>query len=328
MAVYMRDGALLAVEEINQNGGIRGHPLNLLVRNDKGSHQGIEKADLDLIRHGVVAIIGHRNSHDTLLAYPIVTRRGVLLLGAACASSRLTGIDDLFIRTTFINDNLGSKIAGYFKRKGITKILCIVDRSNEAFTLDLFQKLQDHPGLTFYPFFINTKIDSTYPETAKLAIMSSPQAILLITGPAVTAFLAQKLKSSGCTAELFATTWAQTQDLYQYGGTSVLGMKIFTFVRPQSTYLPFRAFIKKVKKMKLTPNIRNALGYEAVKLIGKGLKKAKRPTSKALKNVLVNGNFEGVISPLKLDKFGDPHRPLWVLELRTGGKMATVEALK
>jgi len=38
-----------------------------------GTAKGIEKADLDLIEKGVVAIIGHRNARDTLLAYPIVS---------------------------------------------------------------------------------------------------------------------------------------------------------------------------------------------------------------------------------------------------------------
>ncbi len=328
MAVYVRDGALLAMEEINRSGGIMGHPLRLLVRNDGGTKEGIEKADLDLIGRGVIAIIGHRNSRDTLWAYPLVMQKGILLLSPACASSQLTGKDDLFIRTTFINDDLGEKITRYFSEKHITNVLCIVDYSNEAFSLDLFEKLKKHSSLVYYPFFVNTEKDNTYPLLAELAVLSQPQAILFITGPAVTAFLAQGVRNSGCNAPMYATSWAQTQDLFRYGGRAVVGMKIFSFVRPDTPYPPFRHFVDRLERMGFTPNIRNALGYEAVMIIAEGLKRAKELTPKALKEAMINNKFEGVIAPIPLNKYGDPCRPLWLLELFENGHMRTLRTLK
>ena len=46
---HIRDGALLAVDHINTHGGINGRPLELLIRDDENSDDGIQKADESLI---------------------------------------------------------------------------------------------------------------------------------------------------------------------------------------------------------------------------------------------------------------------------------------
>ena len=328
MAMYVRDGALLAVRDINAAGGVKGRPLKLLVRNDKGTRKGIETADLDLIQKGVGVIIGHRNGHDTLIAYPIVTSKNVLLLSPACASSKLSGRDDLFIRTTFVNDDIAQKIARYFSGKGITRLLCIIDQSNDAFSVDLYENLKKTFHGNMAPFYINTASDLTYPETAKLAVLSGPQAIFFLTPPVATGFLVQRLRASGCRASFYGTIWAQTQDLIRFGGDAVVGLKLFTFVNPQNAHPAFKTFIRKIKKAGLTPNIRNALGYEAVAFIARGLEKADGMTPEALKTALLHAHKSGIIEKLALDAFGDPHRPLWLVGINKKKRMTTLQEIK
>jgi branched-chain amino acid transport system substrate-binding protein len=324
MALYVRDGALLAVDEINKSGGISGRPLKLFVRDDKGTPEGIKEVDHDLIKKGVVAIIGHRNAKCTLLAYPVVTREGVLLIGPACASSKLTGKDDLFIRTTFYDDILGKKIANYFGKLNKERVVCVVDHSNDMYSLDLFEKLSAFSPGIFTPLFINSERDPSYPQKGAQVTHLNPQAILFITNPFVTAFMAQSIRAAGCHAPFYATTWAQTQDLYRFGDEAVSGLKIFTFVRPNNPYTPFQRFVKNMKEMGITPNVRNALGYEAVMILAEGLRKAKIITSMALKEAMTNKRFKGVINSLELDRYGDPHRPLWLVKVMENGQMKTL----
>ena len=328
MAVYVRDGALLAVEEINRKGGISGRPLKLLVRNDKGTLAGILEADSALADKGVVAIIGHRNAHDTFLAVPLINRRRVLLVGPACATSRLTGKDDFFVRTTYYNDTLSERIFGFFKKSGTKRVLCVIDRANDMFSLDLFEKLHSCSPDTFYPFYINSELDPEYPRGAGLVTLVAPQAFLFITSPEVTSVMAQKIREAVGDVPFYATTWAQTEDLYRFGGKAVIGMKFFTFVRPHNSYPPFQKFVKTVKEMGMIPNVRNALGYEAVMVIAKGLARSGNITSKALKEAIVNTYFDGVIDPLKIDKYGDPHRSLWLVALDHGGLMKTLRKVR
>jgi len=76
--------------------------------------------------------------------------------------------------------------------------------------------------------------------------------------------------------------------------------------------------------MGITPNVRNALGYEAVMILAEGLRKAKIITSMALKEAMTNKRFKGVINSLELDRYGDPHRPLWLVKVMENGQMKTL----
>lgn len=68
----MRLGAELAVNEINQRGGIGGRPLSILIRDDSADAEAAVRAAQDLLdTPGLVAVIGHLNSSATLAAAPI-----------------------------------------------------------------------------------------------------------------------------------------------------------------------------------------------------------------------------------------------------------------
>lgn len=58
LGVQGRNGATLAVEDVNARGGVAGRPLKLLVHDDRDTPQTAVDADTALIKAGVVAIIG------------------------------------------------------------------------------------------------------------------------------------------------------------------------------------------------------------------------------------------------------------------------------
>ncbi|MGD2029666.1 MAG: ABC transporter substrate-binding protein, partial [Desulfobacterales bacterium] len=76
---YIREGAMIAADEINKKGGIQGRPISLVIKDDENTVDGIINADKELIAEGVPIIIGHTYSESTLKAYPYVTSRNTLL---------------------------------------------------------------------------------------------------------------------------------------------------------------------------------------------------------------------------------------------------------
>jgi branched-chain amino acid transport system substrate-binding protein len=58
-----RQGTVLAVEEINQQGGVLGRPLKLLLRDDKGSPEEGARAFRELVAEGALAVTGTAPSH-------------------------------------------------------------------------------------------------------------------------------------------------------------------------------------------------------------------------------------------------------------------------
>lgn len=86
LGVHGRNGAQLAVEAINAAGGVAGRPIELLVRDDRGTSEGAQAADRELISEGVVAIIGHMTSAQTV-AGRLVTELAKMVLFSPAAST-------------------------------------------------------------------------------------------------------------------------------------------------------------------------------------------------------------------------------------------------
>jgi branched-chain amino acid transport system substrate-binding protein len=71
----MRLGAELAASQINQQGGIDGRPLSLLMRDDSANAEVAARVAQDLVdARGLVAVMGHLTSTATLAAAAVYNR--------------------------------------------------------------------------------------------------------------------------------------------------------------------------------------------------------------------------------------------------------------
>lgn len=98
LGVQERNGSQLAIEKANNDGGINGHMLSLIVHDDLGISQEAQNADKELIREGVVAIIGHATTAQTLAGIAEANKAKVIMMGPTVSTPKLSGIDDYFFR--------------------------------------------------------------------------------------------------------------------------------------------------------------------------------------------------------------------------------------
>ncbi len=84
----MEKGAMLAVEEINEAGGINGTPIKLVVYDDKSTPEGAVKAVTRLVDvDKVVAMVGSNSSPNILAGAQITEEAGVLQVGGGTSPS-------------------------------------------------------------------------------------------------------------------------------------------------------------------------------------------------------------------------------------------------
>ncbi len=178
---HIRNGALLAVDDINAQGGIHGRPLMLLVRDDENSDEGIQKADSSLIDEKVVAIIGHSLSANTLKAYPLVTSHDTLLISAYTGTTKLSGKDDLFFRTAIDANLYGVKTAALLKAKEVTSLSILMDMSNVDFVEDYVEQLKKHYHGTLHTVPFLSRENADWPKITAELLAPNPAAVLLLT---------------------------------------------------------------------------------------------------------------------------------------------------
>src|SRR5437868_12489770 len=91
-------GVQLAVEEINKAGGINGHQLRLISRDDQGDGTVAAKIAQDFVAtRSVSAVVGHVNSSGMLSAAPVYDGE-LAAIATSATSPDLTGISSWVFR--------------------------------------------------------------------------------------------------------------------------------------------------------------------------------------------------------------------------------------
>ena len=111
LGVSGRNGAILAVEKINQSGGSRGRQIRLLVMDNQGDEETCARVVDELVQKGVCAIIGPLMSK---MAPPVINQtagKNVLVISPTVSTESLEGIDDLFLRVMPVDKHEAEAIA-------------------------------------------------------------------------------------------------------------------------------------------------------------------------------------------------------------------------
>ncbi len=132
-AVYgeiVRDVEMLAVEEINNAGGINSRPIEAIYEDGKCSGTGSANAMQKLANVDKVKIvIGGFCSSESLAAVPIAAQNKIFLFSPGSSSPDLTGISQYFARDYPSDATQGSVLAGIaYNQKGWRKVAFIQEQ--------------------------------------------------------------------------------------------------------------------------------------------------------------------------------------------------------
>lgn len=310
MGVSGRDGVLLAIEEINTTGGIAGRRVQLMVRDDKGTAEGAQTADRELIAEGVVAIIGHMTSGQTMAALPVMEKSGIVLLSPTTSTPSLTGRIDHFFRVIDDSTSEARLLARHVVTKiGLRRMAAIYDRDNAEYTgnyltafVDELQKIGGQMGEAVgyssaeKPFF--------GPLVAQLS-QSDSQGLLILASAFDGALIAQQSRLSGWQTDLFGCGWALSEALIENGGKAVEGMFFlsgYDLNSKAAAYVKFQRLYE--ERFKKAANFMARDAYEAMFLLAAALEKTHGQAAglaQALPGISING-LKGTIS---LDDYGD-----------------------
>ena len=115
-AISGKNGAKLAIDEINRAGGVLGKKLDLLSEDDRNEPSEAASAVSKLItRNHVVALIGENASSRTLAAAPIAQAYQVPMVSPTSTNVEVTKKGDYIFRVCFI-DPSGRALAMFARR--------------------------------------------------------------------------------------------------------------------------------------------------------------------------------------------------------------------
>ncbi|MFK5968891.1 MAG: ABC transporter substrate-binding protein [Candidatus Marithrix sp.] len=106
----MMQGVQLYVEQINQQGGIDGKIIELLVFDDTTD---VIKTAIQVVNSKALAVIGHYNSKSSLIAAPIYQKHNIPSITGTATVDELTKNNDGAFRIIFNNSSQGALLANY-----------------------------------------------------------------------------------------------------------------------------------------------------------------------------------------------------------------------
>ncbi len=313
LGISERAGALLAVEEINAAGGVNGRRLELIIKDDQNDPEVALRVDQELIDEQVIAIIGHATSTMSLAVVPFINQQEMLMIAPTASTTRLSGLDDFFIRITPVSDAEMTAIAELAIHKlKLNTMSVIYDLANKDLTetnLNDFQAAYENLSGT-----VVSTIPFTSGPNASFSTLvtpledTKPEGILILAGSIDAALICQQLRKLDTATPIFMAGWATTADLIQHGGQAVEGIKYVQVVDMNSQEPAFVAFAEKLESsFHLEPNFGAIYAYQAVYMLYTAMQKTSDYDAKSLKRAIIEQRvFPGLQNDLVIDEFGDP----------------------
>lgn len=328
MGVSGRDGLVLAINEINAAGGVAGKKVVLQVCDDKGTPEGARAAAQELIKAGVVAIIGHMTSEQTMAALPVVEEAGVVLLSPTASTAALTGKVDHFFRV--ISDSTPDAVLlvrHVVQERGLKRLAAIYDQENAAFSntyLKAFKgELEKQGGqLVAEVGYTSSEKPLFGPLLTKLR-SAEPEGLVIISSAYDGALIAQQQRILGWHINLFGSGWTLSAPLIENGGRAVEGMEFVHYFDRNSENPNFIAFQENyLKQFKQWPSFMAVNAYESMLVLAEALKRT-GARAEGLTRAMPGISINGLAQPVSLDQYGDGVRDRYRFTVQDGTFVTT-----
>ena len=313
----LRDGMVVAVEELNANGGILGKQVELIIEDTSGvPEKGVAAFERLATSEGVVGVTGSAHSAVCSAVGPVAQKTNTVFVAGECWSDSVTaaGIDEVF-RITVANSLVYSVAADWVKEAGFENIAIISENSDWGFgIIDVFTQNLKDTGATVTSFTAERTVSDFTPQLLQLK-RADPQPDLIVagfTGSNLLLMLRQAadlgLAPSGETAIFAAGADVLEPEFWEVMGDAgkyVIGNPAGLPGKPDTPLS--RSFGKAYEaKFDRPANAVAMEGYDGVMVLAQAMEAAGTTESDAVEEALRALSWDGTRGTISFDTATDP----------------------
>jgi len=310
-------GAILAMEEINLDGGINGKKLKLVVEDSQCQPQkgvtaiekliNVDKADF---------IIGDICDSVTAAIMPIAEDNRKILITPGSTSPAISDAGDYIFRFWFSENDLGGIVAEQAYKMGYRNIsvLYINNAWGIAQKNGVANRFEDFGGNIVYAQAINPNVADYKTEVLK-SEEKNPEAYYIGLHPGGLVTSIKQMKELGVEKQIFSHGGL-------VGSTQVLGLggDLLEGIIAPFVFNPSEDFRNKfVNKFGEEPGITADSSYDTVRVLAKIMAETGEENPETIKNELYKiRNYGGASGIITINEKGDAHRPLRLMVVKNG----------
>lgn len=304
-----RKGMELALDQINNTGGIKGKNIRIIYEDTQGDPKtGIAAFQKLISVDKVQVVLGDLLSSVSLSVAPIANQKKVVLFSPASSAPKLTQAGDYIFRNCPSDIYEGSIMANFaFDKLALRKIAILRIHNEYGVGIgDVFKKIFTAKGGRI----VNEEYydeNSTDFRTQIVKINSNNPPAVYLLGYKQMGYILRQAKELGLKTQFLSTVTFEDPDIIKVAGDSAEGViySASTF-DPKSVNDVVSRFVAAYEdKYQSLPNIFAGLSYDAVKIVTLAIEKGGTQGEK-IKNALyqVKG-YRGVVGETSIDDNGD-----------------------
>ncbi|HHV71233.1 MAG TPA: ABC transporter substrate-binding protein [Clostridia bacterium] len=321
--VSTKNGVEIAIEEINNSGGINGKKITLIPQDSKGDQAEAANATQKLIsQDNVSAIIGAVLSSETLAAAPIANDAGIPMISSSATAPGVPDVGPFIFRNCIADQVQAAQLAEYaVKELNLDKFAVLYTKNDYGEALkDTF--VETLKSLDKEPLVVESYVDGDNDFSAQITKIAAqkPQAIYVGGYYTEAAKIAQQAKQKGLEVIFLGGDGFYSPKLLELGGDAVEGV-IFTAgfydKDPDENVQKFVAAYK--AKFNEDPDMFAAQAYDAAMILIEAIKKAGTTDPAAIQAELAKTkDFPGITGKTSFTENGDAVKDILILKVENG----------
>jgi len=301
----------LAVDEANAAGGALGRPLELRARDDMGdTTEGAAAFRASIEIDGAIAIAGTLMSKISLAGAPICQAAGVPMVTPTSTNPAVTTVGDYIFRACFVDPYQGY-LAASFARKALRArtAACVYDDGFEyssaiaATFADVFSAL----GGTVLANAGYATGRNDFRELLARIVAADPDFIMLPVYDFDAAQIAIQARELGYDGAFVGVDGWDSPELSSYAGNALEGAYFMNHWIPGASSKTSADFALAFRnRYGREPDVFAALGYDSVRIVIEGIRKAGSTEGAAIRDAIASTEFELATGTLRYEGSGDP----------------------
>lgn len=318
-------GAIIAVNEINKNGGVLGKKLEIIEVRAPNIIYSVASAEELVKENKITAVVGSNISKMTLAIAPVFQKAGIPMITPISTNPKITTIGNYIFRACFTDPFQGEVMAKFAAKNLKAKSAAIFTKTDSLFSLGLAKEFRTaflkYGKVVFDGKYYST--DADFSQILKQAIGHRPDIIFVPGhGKDVGLILKQADLLNINTTFLGGDGWGKGA-LGVAGAKAAEGNFFANHWHIKTESKKNKKFVEEYFELFSGDKIAAsaALAYDAIMIIKNAIENAKSTDHVAVRDEIAKTtNFEGITGNFTFDETGDPiNKQAVILGYKDGG---------
>ena len=318
------NGMEMAIEEINEAGGINGKKISLESLDDKGELTDAVTSYNKLAQNGAQAVVGTSTSSPSLAIAEASLADGIPVITPTGTEESITEGKENVFRTCFTNPYQGELLAIFAKDKLDSKTAAILVNNASDYSTGIaesFEKKAEELGIKVVAKESYGENDTDF-KAQLTSIASEDSDVLLIPEYyEKLALITPQARDAGIKADFIGGDgWDGILKTMDQSSYDIIQDSYFTnHFSIEDDNPKVKDFIEAYReKYDEDPTAFSALGYDTIYIIKEGFESADSDTNEDRNKAIKDLDFDGITGAFKFDENNNPQKDASIMKIDNG----------